>query len=216
MKATLSATVPSAVLLAALFVYGCGTSDPILDPSFVTLNRAAPDSFDVEMTTSEGPVRLRFNRAWSPLGVDRAFYLFNNNFYEGARFYRVIDGFVAQFGGSGEVMVDSLWRELAINDEPVRAGNARGTIAFARAGPRSRSFTMYINLADNFRLDTLTAGGVRGYPPIGRVIDGMAVVDSLYGGYGARPMGTDLGARTLRYEYPQLDSIAATSIVRMY
>lgn len=197
-------------------MYGCAAPDPIRDPSFVTLNRAAPDSFDVEMVTSEGPIRLRFIRSWSPLGVDRAFYLFNNDFYEGARFYRVIDGFVAQFGGSGEVMVDSLWRELPINDEPVRAGNARGTIAFARSGPRTRSFTMYINLADNFRLDTLNAAGVRGYPPIGRVVQGMTVVDSLYGGYGARPMGTDLGARTLAREYPRLDSIASTRIARMY
>lgn len=208
--------IPGALLLATLLAHGCATPDPILDPSFTTLNRPAPDSFDVEMTTSEGPIRLRLVRDWSPLGVDRAFYLFNNNFYEGARFYRVIDGFVAQFGGSGDVMVDSLWRELAINDEPVRHGNSRGTIAFARSGPRTRSFTMYINLADNFRLDTLSAAGVRGYPPIGRVVNGMSVVDSLYGGYGARPMGTDLGARTLAREYPRLDSIAATRITRMY
>lgn len=208
--------VPAALLLAALLVHGCAAPDPIQDPSFTTLNRPAPDSFDVELTTSEGPIQLRLMRDWSPIGVDRAFYLFRYNFYEGARFYRVIDGFVAQFGGSGEVMVDSLWRELGINDEPVRTGNRRGTIAFARSGPRTRSFTMYINLADNFRLDTLNAAGVRGYPPIGRVIGGMSVVDSLYKGYGADPMRTDLGARTLAREYPRLDSIAATEVTRMY
>ena len=211
----LSGLVP-VVLLLGLLTQGCSSSNPLTNPSFVTLNRPAPDSFDVELTTSRGPIVLRMDRSWSPLGVDRAFYLFNNNFYEGARFYRVIDGFVAQFGGSGEVGVDSLWRELAINDEPVRAGNARGTIAFARSGPRTRSFTMYINLSDNFRLDTLNAGGVRGYPPIGRVVEGMSVVDSLYGGYGARPMGTDLSAGVLAREYPRLDSIAATRISRMY
>jgi hypothetical protein len=75
---------------------------------------------------------------------------------------------------------------------------------------------MYINLADNARLDTMNANGVVGYPPIGRVVGGMDVVDSLYSGYGGRPMQTDLGAATLVREYPRLDSIAATRITRMY
>ena len=200
------------ILLAA----GCASSDPLYSPSFATLNRPAPDSFDVVMTTSEGDVTFRLIRSWSPLGVDRAFYLFRNDFYEGARFYRVIDDFVAQFGGSGEARLDSLWREIPINDEPVRASNRRGTLSFARSGPRTRTFVMYVNLADNTRLDSLDAAGVIGYPPIGRVIDGMAVIDSLYSGYGPQPMRTDLTAETLRREYPRLDSISATRVTRMY
>jgi len=176
----------------------------------------APDSFDVEMITSAGVVDFRFYRDWSPLGVDRAFYLFKNNFYEGARFYRVIEGFVAQFGGSGDADVDSIWRTMSINDEPVRQTNKRGTISFARAGRRSRSFTFYVNLVDNARLDSLDAGGVVGYPPVGRIVSGMAVIDSLNSEYGAAPMRTDLTAQTLAQEFARLDSISATTITRMW
>ena len=212
MKAVFAGTLLTLLLLFS----GCGTSDPIMKPSFATMTRPAPDSFDVSMVTSIGTVDLRFYRAWSPLGVDRAFYLFKHNFYEGTRFYRVIDDFVAQFGGSGDAKTDSIWQSLSINDEPVLAPNRKRTIAFARGGARSRNTTMYINLKDNFRLDSLAAGQVVGYPPIGKVLGGWDVVEKLFSGYGAAPMRTDLTAATLSRDYPQLDSIASTAVTRMY
>jgi len=199
-----------------LFVTACGTSDPLWKPSFANMARPAPDSFDVEMVTSAGTVDFRFYRKWAPLGVDRAFYLFKHNFYEGTRFYRVIDGFVAQFGGSGDGGLDSLWRDLSINDEPVIAPNKKGTIAFARSGARTRSMIMYVNLENNFRLDSLESSQVVGYPPIGKVISGMDVISSLYSDYGAAPMRTDLTSKTLAEEYSRLDSIASTAVTRMW
>jgi peptidyl-prolyl cis-trans isomerase A (cyclophilin A) len=204
------------LLTFGILASGCGTSDPLWKPSLATLARPAPDSFEVAMVTSSGTIDFRFYREWSPLGVDRAFYLFKNNFYEGARFYRVIDDFVAQFGGSGDAKLDSLWREMIINDEPVRAPNLKGTIAFARAGARTRSMTMYVNLKDNLRLDSLDSGQVVGYPPIGRVVGGWDIVENLYSGYGAAPIRTDLSASTLSRDFPQLDSIASTTITRMW
>ena len=206
-------------LVAALFVAACASTprDPLVRPSLLSLNAPAADSFDVEVQTSRGPFEVRLYRRWSPLGVDRAHYLFANNFHEGARFYRVVEGFVAQFGGSGDVRIDSIWRTMPINDEPVAANNARGTLAYARAGAGTRSFTFYINLKDNFSLDTNdSAPNVKGFPPIGRVIKGMDIVDSLYSGYANLPMRTDLSARVLALEYPRLDSIAATRIVRSW
>ena len=214
--------IPLALLPLALvgFMAACASSgggDPIRRPSFMALNQPAPDSFDVEIVTSKGPITVRMIRKWSPLGVDRAHYLFANNFHEGARFYRVVEGFVAQFGGSGEVEVDSLWRTMPINDEPVMANNARGTIAYARAGARTRSFTFYINLKDNFSLDTNdSAPGVKGFPPIGRVVEGMEIVDQLYSAYAGQPMRTNLSAEALAREYPLLDSIAATRVTRSW
>lgn len=204
------------VTASVLIATGCGSSDPLRSPSLATMAQPAPDSFDVEMLTSAGPVMFRFYRDWSPKGVDRAFYLFRNNYYEGTRFYRVINGFVAQFGGSGDADVDSVWSDMSIQDEPVRTSNLRGTISFARAGRNTRNTTMYINLVDNTRLDSLDAGGAIGYPPIGRVLRGMASVDSLNGEYGAAPMRTNLTANVLRQEYPRLDSIAATRVTRMW
>lgn len=205
--------------MAVIFVAACASTprDPLVRPSLLALNAPAPDSFDVEVQTSRGTFEMRLVRAWSPLGVDRAHYLFANNFHEGARFYRVVEDFVAQFGGSGDVRIDSIWRTMPIADEPVAANNARGTIAYARAGARTRSFTFYINLKDNFSLDTNdSAPNVKGFPPIGRVIRGMDIVDSLYSGYGNQPMRTDLSAGALAREYPRLDSIAATRVVRSW
>jgi peptidyl-prolyl cis-trans isomerase A (cyclophilin A) len=209
-------------LAGALIILSAGCSstgsDPLLKPSFVQMATVAPDSFQVRMETSAGPVDLVLYREWSPLGVDRAFYLFRKNFYEGGRFYRVIDDFVAQFGGSGDVAVDSLWRTMPLRDEPVVGRNTRGTISYARAGAGTRSFTMYINLKDNLGLDTNNqAPGVVGYPPIGRVVSGMDVVEKLYSEYDWRVVArTDLSAETLRRDYPRLDSIAATSVTRMW
>lgn len=212
MKAVLIGFALTVVVLFA----GCASSDPILKPSFAKLPMVSPDSFDVAMETSAGTIDFRFYREWSPLGVDRAFYLFKNNFYSGTRFYRVIEGFVAQFGGSGDPKVDSLWRSLTINDEPVVARNKKGTISFARAGARTRSMTMYVNLEDNLRLDSLDSGQVIGYPPIGRVIKGWEVVEKLYAGYAAAPMRTDLSSAVLSKDFPLLDSIRTTTVTRMW
>ncbi len=213
MKSVVLGIVLTAIIMIAV---GCSSSDPLRSPSLATLSQPAPDSFQVEMITSAGTIDFRFYRHWSPLGVDRAFYLFKNNFYEGTRFYRVIEGFVAQFGGSGDAEIDSIWRNMSINDEPVRTSNATGTISFARAGRRSRSMTMFINLVDNPRLDSLNAGGVVGYPPIGKIVGGMDVLESLYSGYGAAPMRSEHTAEVLDRDFPQLDSIAATSVIRMW
>ncbi|MBO6574115.1 MAG: peptidylprolyl isomerase [Rhodothermales bacterium] len=204
-------------LLLVVALAGCSASDPITQPSLVSLHQAAPDSFEVRMETSEGALNLRLYRNWSPEGVDRAYYLFRNNFYEGARFYRVVEDFVAQFGGSGDPVIDEQWRQMPLNDEPVRASNERGTLSFARAGARTRSFTMFINLKDNIHLDAdRSSRNVVGFPPIGRVVEGMDIVERLFSAYGNEPMRTDLGARTLAAEYPELDSIAVTTVVRAW
>ncbi len=202
--------LPFAILIV---LAGCGTTDPISSPPLVSLHEAAPDSFQVEMSTSSGNISLRLYREWSPEGVDRAYYLFKNNFYEGARFYRVLEGFVAQFGGSGDPATDEHWRGQPLNDEPVRTTNALGTLTYARAGARTRSFTMFINLSDNEFLDRdRSARNVIGFPPIGRVVQGMEIVQAFFSEYGDAPMRTDLSSESLRRDYPRLDSIATTLI----
>jgi peptidyl-prolyl cis-trans isomerase A (cyclophilin A) len=175
-----------------------GGRTALLRPDPVVLDRPSPDSFDVRFETTRGEFVIRARRDWSPLGVDRFHYLAKARFYDGARFFRVIAGFVAQFGLRGEPAVDSVWQDRGIADEPVQASNHRSTVAFARGGPNSRSAQLYVNLADNARLDTVSSFG---FPPIGEVVLGMAVVDSLFAGYG--------GTRQRRLEGPSQDSIAA-------
>jgi cyclophilin family peptidyl-prolyl cis-trans isomerase len=201
-----------------LWAVACGPNRALWRPTPEMLSEAAPDSFMVVVETSEGAFDVMMHRDWSPLGVDRAYLLMKNDFYAGARFYRVASGFVAQWGFSGDPTLDSLWEAKPIDDEPVVASNQRGAVSFARAGPRTRSYTMFINLVDNVRLDDLAAGGVVGYPPIGRIGGGLDVIDGFYPGYTEDPPDQDsisaLGNEYLRRRYQQLDSIVGTRVIR--
>jgi cyclophilin family peptidyl-prolyl cis-trans isomerase len=207
---------------AALLVgiAACGGGSPLRNPTPDMLAARAPDSFVVEMVTSEGVLEITMHRAWSPAGVDRAYQLMVNDFYAGARFYRVEGDFVAQWGFSGDPVVDSVWGEHPVPDEPVVGSNTRGVVSFARGGPESRSYTMFVNLSDNTRLDTLAARGIVGYPPIGRIHRGVEVIDGFYGAYRANAPRqdsiADLGNDYLRRSYPQLDSIVSTRVIRRW
>jgi peptidyl-prolyl cis-trans isomerase A (cyclophilin A) len=142
---------------------------------------AVPDSFVVAFETSRGRFDVMARKPWAPNGVDRLYTLVRARHYDNARFFRVVKDFVAQFGLAADPKVNNAWRIRGIADEPVRHTNSRGTIAYARGGPGTRSVQLYINLKDNPRLDSLNGFG---FPPIAEVVAGLAVVDSLYSGYG--------------------------------
>lgn len=205
-------------LSAAVAIAACGPNAALWEPTPAMLAAPAPDSFVVEFTTSEGTFDVTMHREWSPLGVDRVYHLASNDFWAGARFYRVLPDFVAQWGFSGDPTLDSIWDGRGIADEPTVASNVRGTVSFARGGPETRSFTLFINLVDNQRLDDVTAGGVAGYPPIGRITRGEDVVHGFYTGYNQDPPRQDsiaaLGNEYLRRTFPQLDSIVGTRVTR--
>ena len=194
------------------------TASPALTaPDPQQLAAAAPDSFAVVIATSKGEVEVMVYRAWAPKGADRFHYLAANGFFNGARFFRVLPGFVAQFGLSGNPVVNDVFDKFPLNDDLVKAKNEKGTLVFATAGPNTRTTQLFINLADNTKsLDAM------GFAPFGRVVRGMDVVEKFYAGYGeGAPMGagpdqgrikTD-GNGYLRSAFPELDSIA-TAVVK--
>ncbi len=176
----------------------------------------APEQFRVEFDTTRGPFSVEVIRAWSPLGADRFYNLVKLGFFRDVAFFRVLDGFVAQFGINGYAQVNQAWEEATITDDPVIQSNQRGTITFATGGPDTRTTQLFINLADNPRLDSM------GFSPFGRVVEGTAVVDSLYSAYGeGYPQGPgpsqDLiqtqGNAYLKENFPQLDYIRDASLV---
>jgi len=142
------------------------------------LNAPAPPTYRAKFDTSKGTFVIEVHRDWAPRGADRFYNLVKNGFYDNARFFRVISGFMVQFGISGDPGISAIWREARIKDDPVRQSNRRGFITFATAGPNTRTTQVFINFADNGGLDS------QGFAPFGRVISGMKVVDALYGGYG--------------------------------
>ena len=170
-----------------------------------------PDSFLVALTTSRGPFTLVVHRAWAPQGADRFYALVKGGFYDGARFFRVVRGFVVQFGLPADPQVAPTWSSQALPDDPVRQPNRRGTLAFASAGPNTRTTQVFINLADNLRLDGL------GFAPFARVTTRLGIVDSLYAQYGERPSQDSIrlqGEAYLVRAYPHLDRIRTAAIAR--
>jgi len=186
----------------------------LLDPA--SLKQKAPEIFRVKFTTSQGDVVVEVNRAWAPNGVDRFYNLVKNRFYDGAAFFRVLPGFVAQFGISARPDVSRVWAGARIPDDPVKESNLRGYLTFATAGPNTRTTQIFINLADNPRLDGM------GFAPFGKVVEGMDVLDKLYSGYGEGPPRgrgpdqsriTSEGKAYLDKNFPELDSIKAAVIL---
>ena len=177
----------------------------------------APASYKVKFDTSKGAFVLQVTRAWAPLGADRFYNLVKSGFYDNVRFFRVISGFMVQFGISGDPAVMAGWRDAPIKDDPVTQSNKRGTITFAMAGPNTRTTQVFINFADNDRLDA------SGFSPFGRVVSGMDVVDKLnpeYGEGAPRGRGPDQsrmqreGNAYLTKEFQRLDFVKKATIER--
>ena len=149
------------------------------------LNEKDPETFKVQFETTKGTIILDVTRAWAPNGADRFYNLVKNGFFTDIAFFRVIDGFMAQFGIHGDPNVSAMWREANIEDDPVKASNTRGMVSFATAGPDTRTTQLFINYGDNSFLDG------QGFSPFAKVSQGMDIVDSLYKGYGeGAPSGT--------------------------
>jgi peptidyl-prolyl cis-trans isomerase A (cyclophilin A) len=186
----------------------------LLNPALA--NETAPNQFKVKMTTTKGDFTIQVNRDWAPNGADRFYNLVKIGFFTDVAFFRIINGFMAQFGISGDPQVSAKWRETKIPDDSVVESNKRGKISFATSGPNSRTTQLFINFGDNSRLDR------RGFSPIGEVIEGMDVVDSLYDGYGeGAPRGRgpsqgyiqQQGNKYLKAQFPKLDYIKSAQVV---
>jgi peptidyl-prolyl cis-trans isomerase A (cyclophilin A) len=204
------------LLCAGLSVGGEDAASPLLNPGSPAMTQTAPERFKAKFETSKGDFIVEVHREWAPQGADRFYNLVKNGFYNDARFFRVISGFMAQFGISGDPKVAAVWRTQAIKDDPVKQSNRRGWVSFAMAGPNTRTTQLFINYGDNSRLDRM------GFPPFGQVIEGMDVVDRLYSAYGeGAPQGKGPdqariqreGNEYLTRDFPQLDSIKKASII---
>jgi peptidyl-prolyl cis-trans isomerase A (cyclophilin A) len=182
----------------------------------VKLPLRAPDEFKVKFETSKGTFVVKVVKAWAPLGADRFYQLVRGGYYDQCRFFRVISGFMAQFGISGDPKISAEWRDKAIKDDPVVKSNKRGFVSYAMAGPDTRTTQLFINYGDNSRLDKM------GFAPFGEVVEGMEVVDALYAEYGEgapRGRGPDQGRiqkegnAYLEKDFPKLDFIKTARIV---
>jgi len=175
-------------------------------------SQSTPELFRVRLETTKGNITLELHRDWSPHGVDRFYTLVRAGYYDDNRFFRVIKDRWTQFGINGDPKVSRLWRELKIPDDPRKESNVRGTIAFAFAVPNGRTTQLFINTRDNSPTHDKEP-----FVPIGRVIEGMDVLDALNSEYGDTSGGGiragkqapmfEQGNAWLDKNFPHLDSI---------
>jgi peptidyl-prolyl cis-trans isomerase A (cyclophilin A) len=186
------------------------------DSVFMPLTFSTPDSFLVAFETTKGRFDVMAHRAWAPVGSGRFYELVHRRFYDSVIVYRIVKGFVAQFGINGDPAVSAAWNTRRLADEPNTQSNTRGRISFARGGAGTRTTQVFINYGNNVRLDTASS---LGYPPFGEVVRGMEVVDSLYAEYGGAPSGRQgeisrQGNAFLRDSFPRLDMIRTARIIQ--
>ena len=188
----------------------------LLRPALLTAR--APATYQVKFTTTKGDFVISVTRAWAPLGADRFYNLVRRHFYDNTSFFRVHPKFVVQWGISAYPPVTAAWEHAPIKDDPVVQSNLRGYVTYAKTDkPDTRTAQVFINLADNPRLDP-----IGGFAPFGQVTEGMEVVDALFSGYGEAPpdgLGPEqdhiekLGKAYLDKGFPNLDSIKTTTLI---
>ncbi len=168
--------IPLALLFVAVATPALSQSASLANPA--TLREQAPAQYKAKFDTTKGVFVLDVHRNWAPNGADRFYNLVKSGFYDNVRFFRVISGFMVQFGISGDPKIAAPWRDAKIKDDPVVQSNRRGYITYAMAGPNTRTTQVFINFGENGSLDS------QGFSPFGRVIQGMEVVDKLNAEYG--------------------------------
>lgn len=227
--------LPAAVLVATLALASAATASAqatgrgakapttpaqrratLLDPTLAFWSAHAPPTVTADITTSRGTITIELVRAWAPVGVDHFYNLARAGYYDDSRFFRVLFEFVAQFGIAGDPAIASLWGRRTLRADSLRTSNVRGTITYAQFKPTDRTTGVFVNLRDNLNLDTL------GFAPIGRVVQGMEVADSLYSGYAELPVSDPplgdskrLYSESNKYmdkKYPKLDRILTITI----
>jgi peptidyl-prolyl cis-trans isomerase A (cyclophilin A) len=212
-------THPSYVVLFPVLLFGMLALPVLAQTGNVSnpaaLNEKAPPVYKARFDTSKGAFVIEVHRDWAPSGADRFYNLVKNGFYDDTRFFRVVSGFMVQFGINGDPNIAAQWRGATIKDDPVKQSNKRGYITFATAGPNSRTSQVFINFADNSGLDG------QGFSPFGQVISGMTVVDALFSGYGeGAPSGRGPdqgriqreGNTYLKKDFPNLDYVKKATI----
>jgi len=210
-----SGSTPQEISAAADETTNAGGTGPAGFGDPAKLTSKAPAIFKAQFDTTRGKFTIEVTRALAPNGADRFYNLVRSGYFTDTAFFRVVPGFMCQFGIHGDPNVSRKWREATIPDDPVRGSNTRGSITFATAGPNTRTTQLFINFGNNINLDSM------GFSPFGKVIEGMDVVDKINGEYGDGPpsgSGPDQGRiqtegnAYLKKEFPNLDYIKSAII----
>lgn len=213
-RRSLIALVPALALVGAA-APAFSQSAKLANPA--AFREQAPAVYKAKFDTTKGAFVVEVHRDWAPHGADRFYNLVKGGFYDDVRFFRVVSGFMVQFGINGDPKVSAPWRDARIPDDPVKQSNRRGYVTFAMAGPNTRTSQVFINFGENASLDS------QGFPPFGRIVSGMEVVDKLNAEYGEgapRGRGPDQtrlqmeGNAYLAKDFPRMDYVVSATILK--
>jgi peptidyl-prolyl cis-trans isomerase A (cyclophilin A) len=209
-KSLLAAVLAATIILGAATACGGGADGGAGGPRPSSTTPKPAGTFSVRFDTTRGPFVVKVNRSWAPLGAERFYNLVRSHFYDNQPIFRVVPGFVVQWGISGIPSVAKRWENATIKDDPVKHSNDRGTITFATGGPNTRTTQVFVNLAPNEFLDS------QGFSPFGTVTDGFSIFRHLYSGYGdhfdQRAL-TEKGASWVRENFRKLDWIKTARLL---
>ncbi len=169
------------------------------------------ETYQVKFETSKGDIYIEVYSGWAPLGAARFKELVTSGFFDQCRFFRVLPGFIVQWGINGDPEVQKDWETANLKDEPAKQKNVRGTITYAKAGPDSRTTQLFINYNDNTH-----SLNPQGFAPFAKVIRGMDIVDAINPEYGESPnqgLIQSRGNAYLKKEFPNLDYIIKATLL---
>ncbi|HJZ96269.1 MAG TPA: peptidylprolyl isomerase [Candidatus Solibacter sp.] len=204
----------AACLTFCLVLVGCGPSEEPKKAEAPKQEAPAPEIFKVNLDTSKGAVTIEVHKDWAPIGAQHLYELVKSGCYDGDRFFRVTKSYV-QFGVNGDPKISSIWSTANLRDDPVKESNTKGMVSYAKSGPNSRTTQLFINMRDNKDLDK------QGFAPLGKVVEGMDVVESFYDAYGDMPprgQGPDptkietQGNAYLESRFPRLDFVKKAAV----
>jgi cyclophilin family peptidyl-prolyl cis-trans isomerase len=109
----------------------------------------------------------------APLTVAAFAELAESGYYDGLTFHRVVPNFVIQGGSPGAN--EYVGTAKYVRDEVSTLSHERGTLGISTRGRDTGDMQIFVNLADNYRLD-------HNYTVFARVVEGMDSVDAILEG----------------------------------
>lgn len=208
-------------ILTLLLIISCvyNSHAQLLKTDANLLKLKAPDTLRAEFSTTKGNFTVEAYRKWAPLATDRFFQLIRSGYYNNTIIFRVVEGFLVQFGVSENKEMNIFWQGKNLKDEPVVASNVEGTLCFSRGAPNTRKTSVFINMRNNLTYDTMSVAGVTGFVPFARITSGMEVAKTFFSEYGNNTMKSAdtiyfKGNAWMLKKFPGLDLIREVKILR--
>jgi cyclophilin family peptidyl-prolyl cis-trans isomerase len=193
----------------------------VLTPQPLPLESDTESRVVQNVGTVSGTIRITVRQDLSPIASQVFLDLVTDQYFDGVFIFRVLKGFVAQWGFRGENDDASgtfpHWRVPLKTQDSIHnrtLSNIRGTLSFAGGNPATRQ--VFVNLGNNQRLDKENSRPFATLDEDGSMND---VLDHLYTGYkdGQGQISTiNQGEEAVRAKFPRMSMIEKCRVVKSF